>query len=229
MPISHEAPRELRVVLADDHRILRQGLRQLLDGRDGLSVVGEAENGHAAVAIVRRQRPDVLVLDMQMPISSGLDALRALASGRDRVRTLILTGSADREKIASAIDLGARGVVDKTDAVECLIEAIRSVATGAYWAGRRRADDVDAFKREFRLHDHVRRDPFNLTDRQREIIAGVVSGLTNPQIAATLSISPETVKHHLTQIFHKTGVSTRLELALLARDYGIVSAVAASD
>jgi DNA-binding NarL/FixJ family response regulator len=161
-----------------------------------------------------------------MPISSGLDALRALAAGRDRVRTLILTGSADREKIASAIDLGARGVVDKTDAVECLIDAIRSVATGAYWAGRRRADDVDALKRELRLHDHVRRDPFNLTDRQREIIAGVVSGLTNPQIAARLSISPETVKHHLTQIFHKTGVSTRLELALLARDYRIVSPAA---
>ena len=221
MPVTSEAQRELRVVLADDHRILRQGLRHLLDVRDGFNVVGEAENGHAAVRLVRLEQPDVLVLDLQMPVSSGLDALRSLAAGRDNVRTLILTGSADPAQLSAAIDLGARGVVDKADAVDCLIDAIRSVAAGHYWAGRHPVDDVDALRRELSLQREATRDPFNLTDRQREIIAGVVGGLTNPQIAATLSISPETVKHHLTQIFYKTGVSTRLELALLAREHGI--------
>jgi DNA-binding NarL/FixJ family response regulator len=163
----------------------------------------------------------VLVLDLQMPGSSGLDALRELGEGGDSVRTVVLTGSADPAELTSAIDLGARGIVEKTDAVECLIEAIRSIAAGRYWAIRRELDDVHDFRREFSIAIQDAHGRLNLTDRQLEIVASVVAGLTNPQIAAKLSISPETVKHHLTQIFHKTGVSTRLELALLAREHGI--------
>lgn len=229
MQVASDRSRELRVVLADDHRILRQGLRQLLDGRNGLTVVGEAENGRAAVALVRREHPDVLVLDMQMPGSSGLDALRELAAGRDQVRTLILTGSADNAQITSAIDLGARGVVDKSDAVDCLIDAIRSVAGGEFWVGRRSTDDPAELRREFSQLGDAGRERLNLTQRQHEIVVSVLGGMTNPQIAEKLSISPETVKHHLTQIFHKTGVSTRLELALLAREHGIGALAAPTD
>ena len=229
MQVASDRSRELRVVLADDHRILRQGLRQLLDGRNGLTVVGEAENGRAAVALVRREHPDVLVLDMQMPGSSGLDALRELAAGRDQVRTLILTGSADNAQITSAINLGARGVVDKSDAVDCLIDAIRSVAGGEFWVGRRSTDDPAELRREFSQLGDAGRERLNLTERQHEIVVSVLGGMTNPQIAEKLSISPETVKHHLTQIFHKTGVSTRLELALLAREHGIGALAAPTD
>lgn len=229
MQVASDRSRELRVVLADDHRILRQGLRQLLDGRNGLTVVGEAENGRAAVALVRREHPDVLVLDMQMPGSSGLDALRELAAGRDQVRTLILTGSADNAQITSAIDLGARGVVDKSDAVDCLIDAIRSVAGGEFWVGRRSTDNPAELRREFSQLGDAGRERLKLTERQHEIVVSVLGGMTNPQIAEKLSISPETVKHHLTQIFHKTGVSTRLELALLAREHGIGALAAPTD
>lgn len=193
----------------------------MLDGRSGITVVGEADNGRSAVALTRREHPDVLVLDLQMPGSSGLDALRELAAGGDDARALILTASADRAEMLAAIDLGALGVVEKTDAVECLIDAIHAVAAGRYWAGHRGTDDVQDFRRQFGTPLADAHGGLNLTDRQLEIVASVVGGLTNPQIAAKLSISPETVKHHLTQIFHKTGVATRLELALLAREHGI--------
>ena len=223
MSMTSQASRELRVVLADDHRILRQGLCRLLDGKHGLTVVGEADDGRRAVAMVRRERPDVLVLDMQMPVSSGLDALRELADLGDEVKVLILTGSIDRAQIASAIELGARGIVDKTDAVDSLVDAIHAVAAGEYWVGRRGTHDIEELRRAFSSSAHPARERLNLTERQWEIVASVVGGLTNPQIAARLSISPETVKHHLTQIFHKTGVSSRLELALLAREHGLGS------
>jgi DNA-binding NarL/FixJ family response regulator len=209
--------------VADDHRILRQGLCRLLDGRHGLTVVGEAEDGRRAVALVRREQPDVLVLDLQMPVSTGLDVLRELAELGDNVKVLILTGSTDRAQMAAAIELGARGIVDKTEAIDCLVDAIHAVAAGDYWIGRRSTDDVEELRRAFSSSTNPARERLNLTERQWEIVASVVGGLTNPQIAARLSISPETVKHHLTQIFHKTGVSTRLELALLAREHGIGS------
>ena len=223
MRVVPHAPGHLRIAVADDHRILRQGLCRLLDGRHGLTVVGEAEDGRRAVALVRREQPDVLVLDLQMPVSTGLDVLRELAELGDNVKVLILTGSTDRAQMAAAIELGARGIVDKTEAIDCLVDAIHAVAAGDYWIGRRSTDDVEELRRAFSSSTNPARERLNLTERQWEIVASVVGGLTNPQIAARLSISPETVKHHLTQIFHKTGVSTRLELALLAREHGIGS------
>jgi DNA-binding NarL/FixJ family response regulator len=216
--------RSIRIVLADHHRIVREALRRLLDGRDGLIVVGEAATGLEAVALVRSEKPDVLVLDIQMPGTSGFDALHELVRAPDAVKTLILTAVIDRAALEKAIDLGARGVVMKTDATECLVDAIQTVHRGEYWAAHHGVGNVVQFVRELVGHTPNRRN-LELTERQREIVAYVVAGLTNPEIAERLAISRETVKHHLTQIFQKTGVSTRLELALLARDRDLVAKV----
>jgi two-component system nitrate/nitrite response regulator NarL len=214
-------PGAVRVLLADDHAIVRAGLRSLINAEPRFSVIGEAVNGEEAVALAASLTPDVLVLDVSMPRKSGLEALRDLGD-RARVKTLILTASIDRCGMLTALQLGARGVVLKTSASDVLVDALKTVANGDYWVDRERVSNfVDVLKK---LNSSVRPagDPYGLTERQREILTAVVEGLNNRDIAKRLEISEHTVKHHLTQVFNKTGVSTRLELALLATQHGLV-------
>jgi two-component system nitrate/nitrite response regulator NarL len=214
----------LRIVLADDHALLRQGLRQLLDGTEGFDVVGEATNGEEAISVVQRLKPDVLVLDVSMPRMTGFEALRALNhSDGNALRTLLLTAAIDRSEMLMAIQLGARGIVLKSAAIEILVEAILAVSRGDYWLDRERISNfLDVVRRLSGPVTTVSMKPYGLTDRQRQIVRGVVDGLNNREIAVRLGISEHTAKHHLTQIFNQTGVSTRLELALLATQRGLL-------
>ncbi len=217
----HENART-RVLLADDHSVVRAGLRALINGEPRFTVVGEAVNGDEAVALASSLSPDILVLDVSMPRKSGLEALRDLGD-RAPVKTLILTASIDRGGMLTALQLGARGVVLKTAASGTLIDALNAVAGGDYWLDRSRVSNfVDVLRR---LNSPITPsgDPYGLTERQREILGAVVEGLNNRDIAKRLAISEHTVKHHLTQVFNKTGVSTRLELALLATQQGLVT------
>ena len=212
----------VRVLLADDHAVVRAGLRALIAADVRFAVVGEAVNGDEAIALAVSLAPDILVLDVSMPRKSGLEALRELGD-RARVKTLILTASIDRCGMLTALQLGARGVVLKTSASDVLVDALRAVAAGDYWLDRDRVSNfVDVLRR---LNSPVvpTGDPYGLTERQREILLAVVEGMNNREIAKRLEISEHTVKHHLTQVFNKTGVSTRLELALLATQQGLVT------
>jgi two-component system, NarL family, nitrate/nitrite response regulator NarL len=214
----------LRIVLVDDHALVREGLRRLLESDDGFEVVGEATNGAEAITLSKRLKPDVLVLDVSMPRMSGLEALREMKNGGadNHARALLLTASIDRAGMLNAVQLGARGIVLKSAASQILIHAIRTVARGDYWLDREPIHNYVDLARRLSGPATMSGDPYGLTHRQREIIRGVVEGLNNREIAERLGISEHTAKHHLTQVFNKTGVSSRVELALLATQNGLV-------
>jgi two-component system nitrate/nitrite response regulator NarL len=214
----------IRVAIADDHPILREGLRRLLEDDGGFEVVGQASDGLEAVRLARESQPDVLLLDLAMPRASGLDALRELSSSGGGPKVLLLTVAIDDAQAFEALELGARGVVLKEAATELLFKAIRSVVAGQYWVGRDIVTDIVRHLRE-RAAALARRRPSpaeSLTAREREIVAAVAAGDSNRQVAARLGLAEDTVKHHITNIFDKLGVSNRAEMAAYAASHGLV-------
>src|SRR5262245_13946735 len=218
-----------RVVLADDHPLFRDGLRRLLESEPGFAVVGEAGDGGTAVEMVETLRPDVLLIDLSMPVMTGLDALRALSDrGLTSCRVMLLTAAIDRERILEALQLGARGVVPKESATATLFKAVRAVMKDEYWVGRECVSDVIRYLRESSRTETAGRSRFGLTTRELQVVAAVVEGSTNKDIARLYSLSEDTVKHHLSSIFDKAGVSSRLELALFAINHALVARDAAA-
>ena len=208
-----------KILIADDHPIFRDGLRRLLESERGFKVVGEACDGFEAVDFVRKLKPEILLLDLAMPRRHGLEALREISNSHaGPVRVILLTAAAEREQIVEALQLGARGVVLKDCGTEILMKSIRSVLAGEYWVGREPVSNLMAYLRG--LMDSStkisRQRRFGLTPRELDIVSAVVAGFANKEIAEHFKISEDTVKHHLSNIFDKTGVSTRLELALFA-------------
>ena len=204
----------IQVVIADDHAILRDGLRKLLEAEQGFEVVGEAFNGQEAVEVTKRIEPNILLLDLAMPGLPGLEVLRALSDKALPTRTIILTANIEREEVVKALQLGARGLVMKESATELLMKAMRTVMAGQYWVGR---ESVSELIDTLRSRPAAANDPkFGLTARELEVVSLVTAGFSNREIAKKCDLSQETVKHHLTRIFAKLGVSNRLELALFA-------------
>jgi DNA-binding NarL/FixJ family response regulator len=214
-------PQQVRIVIADDHPIFRDGLRRLLEAEPDLKVLGEAADGAEAVKLARQLKPDILLLDLAMPKHPGLEALRDLsagAGGATPVRVILLTAAAEKSQIVEALQLGARGVVLKDSATQLLLKAIHTVMSGEYWVGRESVSNLVQYLRTLvqSSSDEARQKKFGLTPRELEIVAAVVAGYSNKEIAEYFKISEDTVKHHLSNIFDKLGVSTRLELALFA-------------
>jgi DNA-binding NarL/FixJ family response regulator len=207
-----------RILIADDHPIFRDGLRRLLESERGFKVIAEACDGVEAVEFVRKLKPEILLLDLAMPRRPGLEALRELSIDSTPVRVILLTAAAEREQIVEALQLGARGVVLKDCGTEVLMKSIRAVLAGEYWVGREPVSNLMQYLRG--LMDSStkisRQKRFGLTPRELDIVSAVVAGYANKEIAEHFKISEDTVKHHLSNIFDKTGVSTRLELALFA-------------
>jgi len=208
----------ISVLIADDHAIFREALRKLLENDPKLAVVGEAGNGRDTIRLARELHPDILLLDLSMPITPGLEALREITQFAPRIRTLILTAEVGDSDVTEALQLGARGVLMKHAATELLFKSIHMVMAGQYWVGRDSVADLIEMLRERRAVPVVMpSDPvFGLTPRELEMVSAVVAGCSNNDIADKLAISSKTVKHHLTNIFDKLGLSNRLELALFA-------------
>ncbi len=213
----HKTSQPVRILLADDHPIFRDGLRRLLETEPGFRVVGEASDGAEAVVMAKKLKPDLLLLDLAMPKHPGLEAVRELGSSDTPVRILLLTAAVEKEQIVEALQLGARGVVLKESATQLLLNSIRAVMAGQYWVGRETISNLVEYLRGLLAPPPApKQKKFGLTPRELEIVSAVVAGYTNKDIAAHYKISEDTVKHHLSNIFDKLGVSTRLELALFA-------------
>ena len=178
---------------------------------------GEAGDAGEIVSRVRQLQPDLLLLDVALPGVSGVDALRDLAEPDSRCRVLLLTAAIEQDQLVAALRLGASGVVLKDAPTAILLKAIRSVVAGDFWIGRERvASLVRALRPPGTHHDPALPADHGLTVRERVIVSGVVAAFGNREIAQSLGISEKTVKQHLTNIFDKLGVSTRVELAMFA-------------
>ena len=210
-----------RILTADDHPIFRDGLRMLLETQREFRVVGEAADGEEAIRLVRELKPDVLLLELDMPGCSGLDVLREVGQLSMSVRTIVLTAAVESSKMVQAIRLGARAVLFKHSATEALFECVHTVMADRYWVASDTVSDLMQALRKFQPPPSTRTEgrTFGLTARELEIIAAVVAGYTNKDIAQRFSISEHTVKNHLTNIFDKLGLSNRLELLLYALEH----------
>jgi two-component system, NarL family, nitrate/nitrite response regulator NarL len=223
MPSTPSGTDAVRIVIADDHPIFRDGLARLLEIEPDLKVIGAAADGAGAVELVATLRPDLLLLDLAMPGMAGLAALRELRSRSTQAKVILLTATIETAEIVSALQLGAQGVVLKESASEMLFKSIRAVMAGRFWVGRKRVTDLAATLRELSAdRPRIGRRQFGLTPRELEIIGVILGGYSNNDIAVSFSISEKTVKHHLTNIFDKLGVSNRLELALFALHHNLV-------
>jgi len=219
-----EKPDVARVLIADDDPIVRQAVRSILGVSGGFQVVGEAEDGKMAGELVTETNPDILLLDLLMPNLPGLQALRAITTAGAEVRTVLLCSAISAKQILEALQLGARGVVLKKRVAE-LLEALDAVMKGQYWIESRSVSNVVQIVEQLgaaNLQPAQPQSRFGLTARETEIVSFITQGYMNRDIAKSLSITEETVKRHLTNIFNKVGMSNRLELALFAIEHGLV-------
>ncbi len=224
LPMEESAP-TINIVISDDHALFREGLRKLLEAEPGMHIVGEAVDGEETVTVVRQLKPHVLLLDLSLPKLSGLEVLAELSKLELQTRTIMLTAAIEREQVIEALQLGVRGIVLKHSALQLLLKSIRCVNEGQYWVGQEGVSDLIHALRRMKPARGVSEAPrnFGLSSREMEVIALIVAGYTNKDLARELGISENTAKHHLTNIFDKLGVSNRLELVLYAVDHGLVA------
>jgi len=223
--LAERRPAPVRILLADDHPVVRIGLANLLKSRPGYVLAGEAADARQTLDLVRRLKPDVLLLDLAMPdLSAGIDVLRRLTSAHRSLRVVVVSAYTGRDQVHQVLQMGARGIVAKVSAAREVLDAIDAVLHDRYWLGGQVAGSLADILRTAGPEPErpAPRRRFRLTARELEIVGAVLEGGTNRDIAQQFSISEETVKRHLTNIFDKTGVSTRLELALFAIHHQLV-------
>lgn len=224
------AATQIRVLIADDHPVVRIGLRNMLQADANIKIIAEAKDGVEALHMVRTLHPDILLLDLAMPKMPGLEALRELTSDSGDTRTIVLTGQIDKRQILEALQLGARGVVLKDAAVAHLSACIRAIMQGQYWLEGRPVQNLVQVLRDLTAQTAPPpRKTFGLTARELEVVTLITEGSTNKHIAETFGISEETVKRHLTNIFNKIGVGNRLELALFALNHNLLPPASTTD
>jgi two-component system, NarL family, nitrate/nitrite response regulator NarL len=211
----------IRILVADDHAIFRDGLRKLLEGSGDVQIVGEASNGNQCIKMMVELKPDILLLDLLMPEKDGLGVLGEINFESVSTRVIVLTAAEDDRDVIRAMRLGARGVVLKQSASGLLLKSIRKVHEGEVWLDNRiTAEVIEAFKRSAEAGQ--RHEKPLLSDREMEIVQLVAQGFGNREIGEKLFISEQTVKNHLHNIFDKLGVSARLELALYATHHRLI-------
>jgi two-component system, NarL family, nitrate/nitrite response regulator NarL len=207
----------IRIVVADDHPVVRSGVKGMLENEHGFEVVGEAEDGDTAITQTIELEPDILLLDLAMPRLPGLEALRAIMSKSPRVKIIMLTSTISSQQVIEALQIGARGIVLKDAAAGDLSSALRAVLSGDYWIGGARVANLMSKLNE------LMKQAAAVPERKTYGLTPIVEGCSNKDVAKQFTISEETVKRHLSNIFDKTGVSTRLELALFAIAHKLVA------
>ena len=217
------AKSKIRIVVADDHPIFRDGLCKLLALEEDFEVVAQAQDGRQVLDVLQQYEPDILLLDLKMPGLDGLSTLQRLQVVKNKTRVIVLTASDDKNEFVQAMKLGTSGIVLKQTATELLIKSIRKVHAGEIWLDSHTtaavirqfvaADEAPAVSAQPAPRDRERSP---LSQREREIVALVAQGFKNKEMAEKMFISEQTVKNHLHNIFDKLGVSDRLELALYA-------------
>jgi DNA-binding NarL/FixJ family response regulator len=212
----------IRVVVVDDHQIVRDGLVALLGALDGIEVVGTAADGQEAVHVVGERRPDVVVMDIQMPRLDGIEATRFVTGRDDGVRVVMLTMNEDEDTILAAVRAGASGYLLKGAGAEEVERAIRSAAAGGMVFGASLAARVAQFFGRMGAPERPAQVPFpELTDRERRVLDRLAAGRTNDQIAAELYISNKTVRNAVSSIYAKLHAGGRAEAIAKARDAGL--------
>jgi DNA-binding NarL/FixJ family response regulator len=199
-------PATIRVVLGDDHTLVRQGIRRAVEQSEGLEVVGEAATGTDIVRLVKETEPDVVILDIRMPEMDGIEAARNITGDRPETAIVILTAYDDRHYVVEAVRAGAKGYVLKTRDAEHLLRTVRLVAEGNMVID---PELVVAVADELTAAKENERGTETLTDRELEILQLLAFGFTNKEIGGRLFISPDTVKTHLEHIYQKLGASDR--------------------
>jgi two-component system, NarL family, nitrate/nitrite response regulator NarL len=215
-----------RIIIADDHALFRAALRKLLELEPGFLVIGEAGNSTDTVTLVERLHPDILLLDMDMPYNqSGLEVLNRATNLASNTRIVLLVTAMQRLHVIEALRLGARGILHKDTASQLLYKCIHTVMDDKYWIGHDFVGELIMALRTPAVSEFRNSDKYGLKHREFEILSAVVDGCTNREIADKLTISEQTVKHYLTGIYGKVGVSNRLELALFAMNKQLVRAM----
>ena len=216
----------IRILIADDHPIVRDGLRKLLNLEDDFDVIGEASDGREVLDRMQELNPDILLLDLRMPNLDGLAALQVLQQSNNKTKVIVLTASEDKNEFVQAMKLGCSGIVLKQTAPDLIIKSIRKVFGGEIWLD---SHTTAAVMRQFAAPGEAGSSPTGgktrerspLSQREREIVQLVAQGFKNKEMAEKMFISEQTVKNHLHNIFDKLGVSDRLELALYAIHKGL--------
>jgi DNA-binding NarL/FixJ family response regulator len=204
----------IRVVIADDHGVVRAGLAQLLATFADVELVGSAANGEEAVSLSAERDPDVVLMDLEMPVLDGIEATRRIRAAQPGVAVVVLTSFSDRERILSALDAGAAGYLLKDAEPEAIARALEAAARGEAPLDPRAARALLSARRAASPAD-------GLSGREREVLAMVAEGLPNKLIAHRLGISEKTVKTHLTSVFRQIGVTDRTQAALWAQRHGV--------
>jgi DNA-binding NarL/FixJ family response regulator len=204
----------IRVLLADDHAVVREGLEQVLATADDIEHAGSASDGEEAVRLSAETEPDVVLMDLSMPRVDGIEATERIVRARPEAQVVVLTTFSDRERILRALDAGAIGYLLKDAAPEEVLEGIRTAARGESPLSPRAARTLIAERTG---------DPAapKLSERERDVLVLVADGLPNKQIARKLAISEKTVKAHLTSVFKQIGVFDRTQAAIWAREHGL--------
>ncbi|HSF60902.1 MAG TPA: response regulator transcription factor [Gaiellaceae bacterium] len=204
----------IRVVIADDHAVVRAGLAQLLATFADVELVGTASTGEEAVSLSAERTADVVLMDLEMPVVDGIEATRQIRAAQPEVAVVVLTSFSDRERILSALDAGAAGYLLKDAEPDAIERAIQAAARGEAPLDPKAARALLSARRA--------PDPANaLSDREREVLAMVAEGLPNKLIAQHLGISEKTVKAHLTSVYRQIGVTDRTQAALWAQRHGV--------
>lgn len=215
---------DVRILIADDHSLFREGLKGLLEDQPGFRVVGEALDGREALEMTGRLKPDILLLDLQMPVLHGMEVLKLLGASAKQTRIIVLAAVVEKDQLSQTFRLGARGVILKESATTSLFSCISAVRANQYWVLREAISDLSQMRDSAAYFGETKGRPkdYGLTSREMEVVTAIVAGKTNREIAGAFSISEQTVKHHVTNVFDKVGVYNRLELALFAIHHGLV-------
>jgi DNA-binding NarL/FixJ family response regulator len=209
----------IRIVIADDHPVVRKGLVEFLGDEEEMDVVAQCSDGASALAATRRLRPDILILDLRMPDMTGLEVVRQLNQEAHSVPVLLLAGNISDGEVVEAMRMGVKGIVLKEMAPNLLVASVRKVAGGGVWLEK---DAVArAFERMLDQQEKREKVATSLTRREIEIVTMVARGLANRDIGEALFISEATVKTHLHSIYEKTAVKGRMQLAAYAREHGL--------